>query len=50
MSIKVCVIGLGKLGSPLAAYLAGKGLPVVGVDNDPHKIDAINQSSLLRLA
>jgi len=43
MSVKVCVIGLGKLGSPLAACLAAKGLTVVGVDNDPRKVDAINQ-------
>ena len=43
MSIKACVIGLGKLGSPLAACLAAKGLTVVGVDSDPRKIEAINQ-------
>jgi len=43
MSVRVCVIGLGKLGSPLAACLAAKGLTVVGVDNDRRKIDAINQ-------
>jgi UDPglucose 6-dehydrogenase len=43
MSLKVCVIGLGKLGSPLAACLASKGLTVIGVDHDPRKIDAINQ-------
>lgn len=42
MSKKACVIGLGKLGSPLAACLAAKGLTVVGVDNDPRKIDVIN--------
>jgi len=42
MSVKACVIGLGKLGSPLAACLAAKGLTVVGVDNDPRKVDAIN--------
>src|SRR5579871_3475505 len=43
MSIKACVIGLGKLGSPLAACLAAKGLTVIGVDNDPRKVDALNQ-------
>ena len=43
MSARVCVIGLGKLGSPLAACLASKGLTVVGVDHDPRKIEAINQ-------
>ena len=43
MSERVCVVGLGKLGSPLAACLAAKELTVVGVDNDRCKIDAINQ-------
>ncbi len=43
MSPKVCVVGLGKLGSPLAACLAAKGLTVIGVDHDGHKVDAVNQ-------
>jgi UDPglucose 6-dehydrogenase len=42
MSGRVCVIGLGKLGAPLAACLAAKGLTVIGVDHDARKIDAIN--------
>ena len=48
MSLKACVIGLGKLGSPLAACLAAKGLTVIGVDNDPRKVDAINQQQAAR--
>jgi len=40
--MKACVIGLGKLGSPLAACLAAKGLTVIGVDNDPLKVSALN--------
>ncbi|HMK21457.1 MAG TPA: NAD(P)-binding domain-containing protein, partial [Terriglobales bacterium] len=43
MAKKAAVIGLGKLGSPLAACLTAKGLTVVGVDHDPRKIEAINQ-------
>jgi UDPglucose 6-dehydrogenase len=43
MSKRACVIGLGKLGSPLAACLAAKGLTVVAVDNDPRKVEAINR-------
>jgi UDPglucose 6-dehydrogenase len=43
MSRKACVIGLGKLGAPLAACLAAKGLTVIGVDNDPRKIEAVNR-------
>ena len=42
MSAGISVIGLGKLGSPLAACLASKGLTVVGVDHDPRKVEAIN--------
>jgi UDPglucose 6-dehydrogenase len=41
-SMKATVIGLGKLGAPLAACLAAKGLTVIGVDNDPGKVEAIN--------
>ena len=43
MAKKAAVIGLGKLGAPLAACLASKGITVDGVDNDPRKIDAINR-------
>jgi UDPglucose 6-dehydrogenase len=43
MTTRACVIGLGKLGSPLAACLASKGLTVIGVDNDPRKVEAINR-------
>jgi UDPglucose 6-dehydrogenase len=40
---RASVIGLGKLGSPLAACLAAKGLQVVGVDADSQKVEAIRQ-------
>jgi len=42
MSAKVCVIGLGKLGAPLAACMAARGVTVIGVDADQRKVDAIN--------
>jgi UDPglucose 6-dehydrogenase len=38
----VAVIGLGKLGAPLAAVLATKGHRVVGVDLNPAAVAAIN--------
>ena len=41
MSIKACVIGLGKLGSPMAACLAARGVAVIGVDNDPRKVQQL---------
>lgn len=35
------MIGLGKLGAPLAACLAAKGLRVIGVDADAAKVEAL---------
>jgi UDPglucose 6-dehydrogenase len=43
MTKTVSVVGLGKLGSPMAACLAARGLRVIGVDADPGKVEAINQ-------
>ena len=43
MERTVSVIGLGKLGSPLAACVAAKGFRVIGVDLDPRKVEDINQ-------
>ena len=39
----ISVMGLGKLGSPLAACFAGRGFNVVGVDVDKNKIEALNR-------
>jgi UDPglucose 6-dehydrogenase len=40
--MKISVIGLGKLGAPLAAVLASKGFRVIGTDLNPLLVDAIN--------
>jgi UDPglucose 6-dehydrogenase len=40
--MKISVIGLGKLGAPLAAVLASKGFRVIGTDVSPTAVDAIN--------
>lgn len=40
--MRISVIGLGKLGAPLAAVLAGKGHSVVGADLNPRFVDAVN--------
>ena len=37
----VSVVGLGKLGAPLAACLASKGLQVIAVDADPLKVQSV---------
>jgi len=41
--MRASVIGLGKLGLPLAACLAAKGLQVVGVDADVQRVESINK-------
>jgi UDPglucose 6-dehydrogenase len=40
--MRISVVGLGKLGSPLVAVLASKGYEVVGIDTNPHLVDKIN--------
>jgi UDPglucose 6-dehydrogenase len=39
----VAVIGLGKLGSPMAAAISAHGVAVVGADLDASKVEAINR-------
>jgi UDPglucose 6-dehydrogenase len=39
----ITVVGLGKLGSPMAACLAARGYTVIGVDVDDAKVTAINE-------
>ncbi len=39
---RLSVIGLGKLGSPMAAVFATKGFEVAGVDLNRHFVDALN--------
>ena len=41
--MRISVIGLGKLGSPMAAVYAAKGHEVVGVDLNPGFVQALNQ-------
>jgi UDPglucose 6-dehydrogenase len=38
----ISVVGLGKLGWPLAACLAGRGYRVIGADSNPSTVDAVN--------
>ena len=39
----ISVVGLGKLGAPLAAVLADRGHHVIGVDSSPDTVKAINE-------
>jgi UDPglucose 6-dehydrogenase len=43
--MRISVIGLGKLGSPLAAVLASKGFSVVGTDLNKSFVDALNSGT-----
>jgi len=40
--MKISVVGLGKLGSPIVAVLAAKGYDVVGIDANPDFVEKIN--------
>src|SRR3954468_22595774 len=41
--MKISIIGLGKLGAPMAAVMAHKGNTVVGVDVNPAFVAAVQQ-------
>lgn len=40
--MRISVVGLGKLGSPIVAVLASKGYDVVGIDSNPAFVEKIN--------
>jgi nucleotide sugar dehydrogenase len=42
--VKVCVVGLGKIGLPLAVQIASKGHPVVGADIDADVVALVGKS------
>ncbi|MGB1652008.1 MAG: hypothetical protein ACPHEP_13345, partial [Acidimicrobiales bacterium] len=39
-----CVVGLGKIGLPLAVQIASKGERVIGADIDDEVVDKINSA------
>jgi UDP-N-acetyl-D-mannosaminuronic acid dehydrogenase len=43
---KVCSMGLGYIGLPTAALMAGRGLEVCGVDTNPHVVETINKGGI----
>jgi UDP-N-acetyl-D-mannosaminuronic acid dehydrogenase len=42
----VSVIGLGRVGLPLALSFADRGLRVMGIDNDPVRLDAVRAGNM----
>jgi UDP-N-acetyl-D-mannosaminuronic acid dehydrogenase len=43
---EVSVIGLGRVGLPLALSFADRGLRVIGIDNDPVRLDALREGRM----
>ena len=43
---KICVVGLGYVGLPTAAMIAGRGVAVLGVDTNPDTVDTINRGRI----
>jgi UDPglucose 6-dehydrogenase len=41
--VRVAVVGLGKLGAPLAAVMASKGHDVLGIDINPAAVELLNE-------
>jgi UDP-N-acetyl-D-glucosamine dehydrogenase len=41
--VKVCIVGLGYVGLPLAIQFARSGAEVIGLDIDPAKVDQVNR-------
>ena len=42
----VAVVGLGRVGLPLALSFADRGLNVIGVDNDPSRLGAVHEGRM----
>ncbi|MDE3069965.1 MAG: nucleotide sugar dehydrogenase [Acidobacteriota bacterium] len=42
----VAVIGLGRVGLPLALSFAARGLSVIGIDNDPERLSAVRDGRM----
>ena len=43
---KICVVGLGYVGLPTAAVIAGRGVPVLGVDINADTVETINRGRI----
>ncbi len=45
-SAEVAVVGLGRVGLPLALCFADRGLEVIGIDNDPARLGAVREARM----
>ena len=46
MPLDVSIIGLGRVGLPLALSFADRGLTVLGIDNDPDRLQAVREARM----
>jgi UDP-N-acetyl-D-mannosaminuronic acid dehydrogenase len=46
MTADVAVVGLGRVGLPLALSFADRGLRTIGVDNDPTRLGAVREGTM----
>jgi UDP-N-acetyl-D-mannosaminuronic acid dehydrogenase len=46
MTSDVSIVGLGRVGLPLALTFADRGLTVLGIDNDPARVDAVRDGRM----
>ncbi|MEA2298286.1 MAG: UDP-N-acetyl-D-mannosaminuronic acid dehydrogenase [Solirubrobacteraceae bacterium] len=46
MSYDVSIVGLGRVGLPLALSFADRGLTVIGIDNDPTRLEALRAGQM----
>ncbi len=46
MTADVAVVGIGRVGLPLALSFADRGLRVIGVDNDPARLGAVREGRM----
>jgi UDP-N-acetyl-D-mannosaminuronic acid dehydrogenase len=46
MPADVSIIGLGRVGLPLALSFADQGMSVLGVDNDPDRLEAVREARM----
>src|SRR3954471_4065582 len=46
MSYDVAIVGLGRVGLPLAISFADEGLRVLGIDNDPDRLEAVRSGRM----
>ena len=44
--MRICIVGIGRVGLPLALYFASKGVDTYGIDIDRAKVDGLLQGKV----